>query len=132
MGWNCLLLTIGLIIVMCAQMDASNNDELDLDNWKLGAWSEMCVADSGKTIPWRLLMHVSNTHRMIENNPDRIYFNGEYYNFTNKVYAMHDPASGKYVCSPWFFHPACLIYCPGFFCLPVIIAGALVSNKINN
>ena len=126
MSWNCLLLSIGVIIVMCAQHDAEEAGP------NIGAWSERCVSDSGKTIYWAEIKWVSNSEFTIEHFPNKIYYEGEYYNFEDKIYAMHDPSCSQYVCSPWVFHPACLIYCPGLFCLPVIILGALVTSKTRN
>ena len=45
------------------------------------------------------------------------------------IWAMNDKNSEYYLCSSDIFHPACLFWCPVFFSLPVIIGGALISNR---
>ncbi len=111
---NCGLLTIGFLFIMAVNHDAEGQYE--------GPFTVRVFTDEGKSITKKRLMRESAGRY-------GYYLDGECYNFEPEVYAMHDPASDDYLFSPWFFHPACLIYCPGFFSLPVILIGGYATTR---
>jgi len=44
------------------------------------------------------------------------------------IWAINDPTCEYYLCSPWVFHPSCVVWCPLIICLPLI---GFVSNWKN-
>ena len=119
---NCGLLTIGFILLMIITPDPVS---FDGPQDGLKELEPRVFNDAGHSVDLKSLMDVTTSGRGWSPNDD--YIRG--YHVDHQVYAMHDPSSPHYICSPFIFHPACLIYCPGIFSLPVIIIGSLISKK---
>lgn len=116
---NCCLLTVGFILlyILTPKPVGFNGSK---DGWK---YLESRVFNSrGESVDLKSLMDV------IDHSPGYDSIAG--YSLEREVYAMHDPQSPDYICSPWIFHPACLIYWPGIFSLPVIIGGSVGSKML--
>lgn len=118
---NCGLLTVGVILLMIMTPDPVGFDG-PKDGWK--ALEPRVFNDEGHSVDLKSLMGLSVIPRMYDKDNDRI----RGYHVDSPVYAMHDPTSPDYICSPFIFHPACLVYCPGLFSLPVIVIGSLISK----
>ncbi len=118
--FNCGLLTVGFLFVAVANSDAEGQYE--------GAFTVRVFTDDGKSIIKKRLMRESAGRYGYYFDQDKD-GDKECYNFEPEVYAMHDPQSDDYLCSPWFFHPASLVYVPGIFSLPVIIIGGYLTSK---
>ena len=124
MGTMCVFLMIGLFLVAGATEDTKGE-------WE-GAFHTriICYEDVRHTKQIKTMSSDEYNYRVGQNEdlfPDRdiVYWDRE-----KKIFAMHDPDCNDYICSPWVFHPACLVYCPAVFCIPVLIIGGAVTNKM--
>jgi hypothetical protein len=120
---NCGLLTVGFILLYILTPKPVGFDG-PKDGWKY--LEPRVFNDEGHSVDLKSLMNVRVIPRIYSKENDRL----AGYHIDYEVYAMHDPQSPDYLCSPWIFHPASLVYCPGIFSLPVIVIGSLISKKL--
>ena len=107
MATNCVLLVIGLFIFSGGVADTKGNWEGALHTRFIGYEDVRHTRYVGTVSSDEYYWKESQYEDIFKDARDKEMI---YWDEDNKILGMHDPSCDDYICSPWVFHPACLIY----------------------
>ncbi|MHC4131284.1 MAG: hypothetical protein ACYSSP_12020 [Planctomycetota bacterium] len=120
-GWATVvsMWVVGIIILMVIKPEATGYNG-PKDGWS--ALESRVFSDDGQSINLKDLMGGRA-------GAYGYYKDGIRYNFEPEVYALHDPQSDSYICSPWLFHPGCLFWSPFLIALFTAVSWVVTGNR---